>query len=100
MLLVGIGSAVAQQIVGIDAIQYFLMYIIEEAGIKDRTWQSIILIVLGILKVSVIVLAGHMFDSRGRRPLMFMSLIGKFFRDDCSISCTVRVPLQDSCSHL
>jgi MFS family permease len=85
MLLVGIGSAVAQQIVGIDAIQYFLMYIIEEAGIKDRTWQSIILIVLGILKVSVIVLAGHMFDSRGRRPLMFMSLIGKFFRDDCSI---------------
>ncbi len=78
MLFVGIGSAVAQQVVGIDAIQYFLTNIMEKAGIEDRTTQSIILIFLGFLKLSVIVVAGKLFDTRGRRPLMFASLIGTF----------------------
>ena len=78
MLLVGLGTAISQQLVGIDAIQYFLMFIIEEAGIKERVWQSIFLIGLGILKLLVIVVAGSMFDTRGRRPLFFGSLIGKF----------------------
>merc|ERR1719223_111624 len=66
MLLVGLGTAISQQLVGIDAIQYFLMFIIEEAGIKERVWQSIFLIGLGILKLLVIVVAGSMFDTRGR----------------------------------
>jgi hypothetical protein len=77
MLLVGIGTAVAQQLVGIDAIQYFLMFIIEEAGIDERVWQSILLIALGVLKLVVIVFAGSLFDTKGRRPLFFWSLIGE-----------------------
>jgi len=77
MLVVGLGSAVAQQVVGIDAIQYFLMFIIEKAGVESRTMQSVTLISLGLLKLSVIVVAGRLFDSKGRRPLMFMSLIGE-----------------------
>lgn len=76
MLLVGIGTAIAQQLVGIDAIQYFLTHIMKESGIQDRTTQSLILICLGILKLSVIVVAGKLFDSKGRRPLFIMSLIG------------------------
>mmetsp|Transcript_2535 Transcript_2535/g.3803 ORF Transcript_2535/g.3803 Transcript_2535/m.3803 type:complete len:240 (-) Transcript_2535:184-903(-) len=76
MLLVGIGSAIAQQIVGIDAIQYFLTFIIERAGIEARSTQSLVLIGLGLVKVSVIVIAGNLFDTRGRRPLILRSLLG------------------------
>lgn len=76
MLLVGIGTAVAQQAVGIDAIQYFLVYILDESGIKSRSAQMGILIALGLIKLAVIVLAGHLFDRKGRRPLLFVSLIG------------------------
>ena len=77
MLWVGLGTAAAQQLVGIDAIQYFLMFIIEEAGIDDRVWQSILLIALGVLKLVVIIFAGALFDTKGRRPLFFTSLLGK-----------------------
>ena len=76
MLLVGVGTAIAQQAVGIDAIQYFLVYILDESGVKSRKAQMGILIVLGIIKLTFIVLAGHLFDKRGRRPLFFVSLIG------------------------
>lgn len=76
MLIVGVGTAIAQQLVGIDAIQYFLMYIVEEAGVEGRIQQSIILIVLGLFKLVIILFAGHRFDSKGRRPLMFISLLG------------------------
>mmetsp|Transcript_9915 Transcript_9915/g.20844 ORF Transcript_9915/g.20844 Transcript_9915/m.20844 type:complete len:627 (-) Transcript_9915:159-2039(-) len=80
MLMVGVGTAIAQQAVGIDAIQYFLVYILDESGIKSRNAQMGILIVLGFIKLAVIVLAGHLFDKKGRRPLFFVSLLG------CSIS--------------
>jgi MFS family permease len=76
MLMVGVGIAIAQQAVGIDAIQYFLLYIIEESGIKSRAGQTGILIFLGLLKLIFIVIGGKLFDRRGRRPLLFMSLCG------------------------
>jgi MFS family permease len=76
MLLVGVGTAIAQQAVGIEAIQYFLVFILDESGIKSRKSQMGILIALGLIKVIFIVLAGHLFDRRGRRPLFFLSLIG------------------------
>lgn len=76
MLLVGVGTAIAQQAVGIDAIQYFLVYILDEAGVKTRKAQMGILIALGLIKLGAIILAGHLFDKRGRRPLFFVSLAG------------------------
>ena len=76
MLLVGVGTAIAQQAVGIDAIQYFLVYILDEAGVKTRKTQMGILIALGLIKLGAIILAGHLFDRRGRRPLFFVSLAG------------------------
>ena len=76
MLMVGIGTAVAQQAVGIDAIGSYLVYILDESGIKSRNAQMGILIVLGVIKLGVIVLAGHFFDRKGRRPLFFVSLLG------------------------
>lgn len=77
MLFVGLGTAFAQQIVGIDAIQYFLLNIIEEAGIEDKTTQIVILINLGILKLTILVWAGKQFDKRGRRQMFFISLSGE-----------------------
>ena len=77
MLLVGLGTAISQQIVGIDAIQYFLVYILDEAGIESRDSQTAILIFLGIVKLGFIVVAGNIFDRRGRRPMFFISLSGK-----------------------
>lgn len=79
MLLVGLGIAVAQQLIGIDAIQYFLLYIIKEAGIKSRSGQIWVLISLGLVKLTLIITAGKIFDRKGRRPMIFMSLGGKEF---------------------
>lgn len=76
MLLVGVGSAIAQQLVGIDAIQYFLDYVLEEIGIEEGIKRIFILIGLGVLKLIVIFYAGLAFDKNGRRPLFFISLIG------------------------
>lgn len=76
MLMVGVGTAIAQQAVGIDAIQYFLVYILDESGIKSRNAQMGILVVIGVIKLGVIVLAGYLFDRKGRRPLLFVSLLG------------------------
>jgi sugar porter (SP) family MFS transporter len=76
MLLVGIGTAVSQQIVGIDAIQYYLLDVIDESGIESRQAQSAVLVILGIVKLSFVILGGKLFDTKGRRPLLFISLIG------------------------
>ena len=77
MLIVGLGSAISQQLVGIDAVQYFLSYIISEAGVEDRLAQTWILIGLGLLKLTFVVIAGNVFDRKGRRKMMFVSLLGE-----------------------
>jgi sugar porter (SP) family MFS transporter len=76
MLFVGIGTAVAQQAVGIDAIQYYLLDVIEETGINSATRKSVVLILLGMMKLLFIVVGGVLFDRKGRRPLFFISLLG------------------------
>ena len=43
MMLVGVGTAIAQQAVGIDAIQYYLIDVIERLGIPSDTNQSSII---------------------------------------------------------
>jgi hypothetical protein len=76
MLLVGVGVAVAQQLSGIDAIQYFLVYILEHAGVADRTGRFLASIGLGALKLGCIVVAGRVFDRRGRKPMLCGSCAG------------------------
>ena len=76
MLLVGVGTAVAQQAVGIDAIQYYLLDVLEQSGIDSGTKETVLLIFLGLLKLSFIVVGGKLFDRKGRRPLLFASLAG------------------------
>jgi sugar porter (SP) family MFS transporter len=76
MMLVGIGTAVAQQAVGIDAIQYYLLDVLSQSGIKSEEKLSLILILLGLLKLAFVLVGGKCFDRRGRRPLFFISLLG------------------------
>jgi MFS family permease len=76
MLIVGIGTAVAQQAVGIDAIQYYLLDVIEESGIQLDKAQLGVLILLGILKLLFVVVSSKIYDRRGRRSLFFVSLWG------------------------
>ena len=77
MLIVGLGTAISQQLVGIDAIIYFLNFIISEAGITSRSSQTWILVGLGILKLFCTIFSGQLLDKRGRRTMMFMSLAGE-----------------------
>jgi MFS family permease len=76
MMIIGVLTAVAQQAVGIDAIQYYLIDVLEESGIESEKGRLGILILLGLIKLLFVVIGGKMFDRRGRRPLFFVSLIG------------------------
>ena len=78
MIWVGVGIAVAQQIVGIEAIGYYLVFILEDAGLEDRNSQYLVLIYLGLLKTIYIYASGRFFDKFGRRIFIFVSLGGTF----------------------
>jgi MFS family permease len=76
MLLVGVCAAVAQQAVGIDAIQHFLIYILRESGIDSSPAQLGILISISFVKLIFIMIGGRQSDTRGRRSMLFISLCG------------------------
>jgi predicted MFS family arabinose efflux permease len=76
MLLIGISMAIAQQAIGIDAIQYYLLDVIDEAGYASVQRQSIVLILLGLIKLCFVIVGGRLFDYYGRRPLIILSLLG------------------------
>ena len=76
MMMVGVGTAVAQQAVGIDAIQYYLIDVIRDSGVESREGQSIVLMILGGVKLLFIFVGGKFFDRSGRRSLFFISLTG------------------------
>ena len=78
MLLVGVGIAVLQQACGIDSIMFYLMFVIRQSGITGRTNQSLALILLGTVKLAFVFVGARLFDEKGRRPLLFTSLIGAF----------------------
>ena len=77
MLIVGLGVAVSQQAVGIDALQYYLTDVLDSSGVHSERMQSFIMIILGLVKLGFILVGGKFFDTRGRRPLFFTSLLGK-----------------------
>jgi MFS family permease len=78
MLIVGIGTAVAQQAVGIDAIQYYLIDVLKESGVESEKGRLGILMLLGVLKLTFVFVGGKLFDRKGRRPLLFVSLAGTY----------------------
>ena len=79
MLLVGIGAPVAQQAVGIDAIQYYLVDVIAKSGIESKQGQSLVLILMGLIKLGFVFVGGKTFDGAGRRIGLGISLAGMGF---------------------
>lgn len=76
MLIVGVGIAVSQQSVGIDAIQYYLLDVLAESGIQSQKGQLGFLILLGVLKLIFVIIGSKLMDTRGRKQMLFISLIG------------------------
>ena len=77
MLIVGVGVAMAQQAVGIDAIQYYLLDVLQESGIQSEKAQLAVLILLGVLKLFFVEVGSKLMDTSGRKKLLFISLLGK-----------------------
>lgn len=76
MLLLGVGIAVLQQAVGIDSIMFYLMFVIQQSGITDHSFQTMVLILLGTVKLVFVFVGARLFDKAGRRPLLITSLLG------------------------
>ena len=76
MVIVGVGSAIAQQICGIDAIQYYLVEILKDSGVEDTNERAGWLILFSILKFSFLFVAAYCFDKKGRKPMFLFSLSG------------------------
>lgn len=87
MLIVGVGTAIAQQAVGIDAIQYYLIDVLEQSGIENEKSRLAILIVLGMVKLAFVLVGGFFFDKRGRKPLFFLSTAGKWIVSNAVVLC-------------
>jgi hypothetical protein len=83
MLLVGVGMAVIQQAIGIDSIMFYLLFVIKGSGVKSDLGQTLALILLGTVKLVFVFVGARLFDSKGRRPLLFTSLVG------CALSLVV-----------
>ena len=72
MLVVGIGVAVCQQLVGIDAIQYFLLFIMKESGITStedqfrKRYLALLQLPLDIIQLMRKLLARRLLDPAGR----------------------------------
>ncbi|CAJ1911319.1 unnamed protein product [Cylindrotheca closterium] len=78
MLMVGLGTAIAQQACGIDSIFYYMNDLIKASGIESETNQLAVLMLLGVCKLVFVFVGGKLFDTMGRRPLLMASLIGMF----------------------
>ena len=75
-LLVGVGAAIAQQAVGVDAIQAYLNTVLEQAGIPDGQLSNGIQLAIMFLKLLCTTLGTFLSDRKGRRPIYFISLVG------------------------
>jgi len=77
MLLVGVGTAIFQSLTGIDIVEYYLIIILDDAGINGESLQAKYLILIGLVKVICVFLSSKLSDTQGRRPLLLTSLCGQ-----------------------
>lgn len=78
-LIVGVGLAIFQQITGINAIIYYANKIFASAGLVSTESQTTAtLYCVGLANVLATFIAVAYIDRFGRRPLLFMGLIGMF----------------------
>lgn len=77
MLIVGIGLAIFQQAVGINAVIYYAPVILEATGFSDIA-SLIGTVGVGFVNMSLSIVAALLLDRIGRRRLLFVGLTGIF----------------------
>ena len=75
-LIVGIGLAVFQQVVGINTIIYYAPTIFGYAGFKSASGAILATSVVGVVNVLATIVAILLVDRVGRRPLLLIGTIG------------------------
>lgn len=76
MLLLGIGVAFCQQVTGSESVVYYSPTILANAGIQSRGGLFACTILIGLFKVSFIIVSACFLDSHGRRPMLLLSTGG------------------------
>ncbi|XP_059277009.1 probable polyol transporter 4 [Lycium ferocissimum] len=76
MLITGIGIQCFQQITGIDATVYYSPAIFKAAGIEDESKLLAATVAVGVSKTAFILIAIILIDKVGRKPLLYVSMIG------------------------
>lgn len=78
-LIVGIGLSVFQQVTGINAIIYYANTIFDSAGLTSTSAQTTAtLYAVGLTNVLATFVAVAYVDRFGRKPLLFLGLVGMF----------------------
>jgi SP family galactose:H+ symporter-like MFS transporter len=75
-LLIGIGLAVFQQITGINTVIYYAPTIFQFAGFQSASVAILATAGVGVVNVSITIVAMHLLDKVGRKPLLMIGLIG------------------------
>jgi MFS transporter, SP family, galactose:H+ symporter len=75
-LIVGVGLAIIQQVIGSAAISYYTPTIFKYAGLKSSSTDILVTSIVAVDAVVAAIVAIFLLDRLGRRPLLFASLIG------------------------
>jgi MFS transporter, SP family, galactose:H+ symporter len=69
-LIVGVGLAIFQQVVGINTVIYYAPTIFEYAGFASASSAILATSIVGVVNVITTIIAGMLIDRVGRRPLL------------------------------
>lgn len=73
VVLVGVGTAVCQQLSGIDPVLFEFVFILNDIGITSSSSAYALLVLVGVLKLAAAISASRLLDRAGRRPLIVSS---------------------------
>ncbi len=76
VLFIGIGLSIFQQVTGINAVIYYAPRIFEEAGYATLFEKTLATLGIGLINVLSTLVSLPLLDRWGRRPLLFLSLVG------------------------
>jgi MFS transporter, SP family, galactose:H+ symporter len=75
-LLVGVGLAIFQQVVGINTVIYYAPTIFQYAGFASASSAIFATSIVGVVNVITTIIAGMLIDRVGRRPLLIVGISG------------------------
>src|SRR5437667_1450127 len=75
-LVVGLGLAIFQQITGINTVIYYAPKILQAAGFNSASGAILATAGVGVVNVSMTIIAMFLVDRAGRRPLLLVGIAG------------------------